>query len=502
MRSLLLASACTFLFVGCGRTSGTGDAPGPVLARWHFAGAASLKGGTDAEALRAVLASTNCQALIEAALGKLNARLTRGAHPAPAAGPLPRLLLNELLRVESLVEARGTNVASPDWVLALRLGAGPAAWWQTNAPALGAQLGRTASATTAHDWFILSLGAVTPPPVSDLAAQIKKEGRPANLRPAAWMQLELDLPKLAPAFGLPAAVQWPVASLAWAGRGGNLRMEGLLRFAKPVVPAVEPWRIPTNSIREPLIGFGALQGVGGWLAAQPWYQRLGVTPAPNQVFSWAQSQIPFQTYLAWQWPDLTNALRAIEPKLPPLASEYLPKVTSGQIAHATNLARINWTGLPIWLPFLGPAPDPGYVVAGLMPTEGKFSPAPPELFAEVTSRTNLVYYDWEISQARLEDWRMTGTFYRMVAGYQSPATNSLSYRWLTDTNITGQLGNAVTEVTRLSPTELKVLRSSSVGLTGLEMFSAVLWLDDPAFPGNSAPPPASRRGADAPPTLR
>jgi hypothetical protein len=114
-----------------------------------------------------------------------------------------------------------------------------------------------------------------------------------------------------------------------------------------------------------------------------------------------------------------------------------------------------------------------------------------------------MYYDWEISQARLEDWRMTSTFYRMVAGYQSPATNTLSYRWLSDTNITGRLGNSVTEVTRVSPTELKVLRSSSVGLTGLELFRLVTWLDDPAFPHSSEPPVVPRRGAAAtPPPLR
>lgn len=502
MRLLLLASACIFLFAGCSRNGGSSGASGTVLVRWHFAGTANLQDGADAAALRGVLTSTNCQALIEAALGKLNTALIRGTNLAPGAGPLPRLLLNELLRVESFVEARGTNVASPDWVLALRLGPGPSAWWVTNTPNFSGQLGRITTAAVANDWFVLGLGAATPQAVSDLAAQIKKGGRPTSVRTDAWMQLELDLPRLAPALGLPAAIKWPAANLAWAGRGSNLRMEGTLRFAEPVVPVVEPWQIPTNTIREPLIGFGALQGVGGWLAAQTWYQQLGVTPAPNQVFSWAQSQIPFQTYLVWQWPDITNTLRTLEPKLPPLASEYLPKITGGKIAHATNLARINWTGLPIWLPFLGPAPDPGYVVSGLMPTEGKNSPAPPELFAEVTGRTNLVYYDWEISQARLEDWRMTGTFYRMVAGYQSPATNSLSYRWLTDTNITGRLGNTVTEVSRVSPTELKVLRSSSVGLTGLELFNVVMWLDDPAFPGNSEPPTVRRRGPTAPPPLR
>jgi hypothetical protein len=354
----------------------------------------------------------------------------------------------------------------------------------------------------ATDWVLIGLGNAGSAALAARAAEIKKDGRPAGFRPEAWMQLEVDLPALAPALGLPGSIKWPVVSLAWAGRADKLRMEGSLRFSASTIPPLEAWRIPTNSIREPLIGFSAVQGVGDWLANQAWYQQLGISPAPNQVFAWAQSQIPFQTYLVWEWPDVTNTLRAIAPKLTPLAKAHLPKISAGNIAHATNLARINWYGLPIWVPFMAPAPDPGFVVTGLMPTEGKRIPAPPELFAEVAGRTNIIFYDWEISQARLEDWRMTETFYRMVAGYESPATNSLSYQWLNDTNIASQLGNTVTEVTRVSPTELRVLRSSSAGLTGLELFRLVQWLDDPAFPGRSELAPVRSRRAVAPPPLR
>ncbi len=502
MRFVRLAAVGALLLAGCGGNGGSEAPSGPVLARWHFVGTASLKATQDATALRAVLANTNSQALLEAALNKLAAALTGSTNPPDSSPTLPRLLFNELQRVESLVEVRGTNASRPDWVFALRLGPTAASWWMTNAASLGRALARPAAGIVANDWVLLGLGQAGAASLPPLAAEIKKNGRPPGIRPEAWMQLEMDLATLAPTLGLPPTVAWPSVNLAWAGRGERLRMEGALRFCEPVLPPVEAWRMPTNTIREPLVGFSALQGVGKWLAKQAWYQRLDVSPAPNQVFAWAQSQIPFQTYLAWEWPDITNTLRKITPKLPDLAREQLPKITAGNIAHATNLARVSWYGLPIWVPFVTPAPDPGFVVAGLMPTEGKQAPPPPELFAEVTGRTNLMYYDWEITQARLEDWRMTGTFYRMVSGYESPPASSLSQRWLNDGNLTAVLGNTVTEMTRVSPTELRVLRSSSAGFTGLELFALAQWLDDPAFPGRSEPPAIQSRRPVAPPVPR
>jgi hypothetical protein len=502
MRFVRLAVAGALLLAGCGGNGGSEAPAGPVLARWHFAGTANLKTNPDATALRAVLANTNSQALLDAALNKLAAVLTDGTNHSAATLSLPRALLTELQRVESLVEVRGTNASSPDWVFALRPGPTAAGWWATNASNLGGALARPATAVVANDWVLIGLGGAGAASLPRLAAEIKKDGRPAGLRPEAWMQLEADLSALAPALGWTRSISWPAISLAWAGRGERLRMEGTLRFALAVVPSPEAWRVPTNTIREPLIGFSALQGVGKWLAAQPWYQPLGVEPAPNQVFAWAQSQIPFQSYLGWEWPDATNTLRRIAPKLPELARERLPEVSAGSIAHATNIARVCWYGLPIWVPFLAPAADPGFVVAGLMPTESKQAPPPPELFAEITGRTNLVYYDWEITGARLEDWRMTGTFYRMVAGYQSPPASSLAQRWLNDPAVTGLLGNTVTEVTRVSPTELRVVRASAAGFTGLELFNLAQWLDDPAFPRRSEPARSPTRRAPAPPPPR
>ena len=44
-------------------------------------------------------------------------------------------------------------------------------------------------------------------------------------------------------------------------------------------------------------------------------------------------------------------------------------------------------------------------MAGIFPAAPSNQPLPPELLAQLTSRTNLVYYDWEITGDRLRQWR-------------------------------------------------------------------------------------------------
>jgi hypothetical protein len=70
----------------------------------------------------------------------------------------------------------------------------------------------------------------------------------------------------------------------------------------------------------------------------------------------------------------------------------------------------------------------------------------------------------------------------MVAGHAPPPTNTAGVHWLQDTNVTSQLGNTVTEITRVSARELTGVRNAPVGLTAVELFQVVRWLDGANFP--------------------
>ncbi|MGC8991153.1 MAG: hypothetical protein ACP5MD_13635, partial [Verrucomicrobiia bacterium] len=123
----------------------------------------------------------------------------------------------------------------------------------------------------------------------------------------------------------------------------------------------------------------------------------------------------------------------------------------------------------------------------IFPPDPKVVPAPQELYAQIIGRTNLLYYDWELSQVRVDDWRRMKEVYWMIAGYESMPTNSAVRLWLADTNVFRHMDNAVTEVTCNGPAELNLVRSSSVGFTSLELVLIARWLEDPGFPRLTTP---------------
>jgi hypothetical protein len=425
--------------------------------------------------------------------------------------------------VESFGEGRASAGPTPEWTQAVRLDEGRAGRWRANLRQVLAAFGFAVPAdakaenweakrATAPDrfrlaragqWLVLGWGQGALPNHSAVANRLKAAGRPGTGASAAWLEVEANLSWLAKLWQWPAGVKWPQARLTVTGKGANLRTTARLTFAEPLKLRTEPWRIPTNVIREPLISFTGAQGVGTWLAERPLLKQLGLEPAPNQVFGWAQKQVAFQTYFAWPLPDAARKLAYAAQRLPGIIKTNLPSLDVGEVNWDTNVIQVTWMGLPIIRPFVQPAPAPenDFVIAGVFPVSAmKQPPGPPELYAQLLGRTNLLYYDWEITQNRVEDWRQLFTIYSMLAAYKPPGTNDPALVWLADTNMTRCLGNSVTEVTIDSPRELRLTRTSSLGLSGFELVTLGRWLDNPAFPAYVPPQKASpKRGAALPP---
>ncbi|MCX6902310.1 MAG: hypothetical protein NTW03_02280, partial [Verrucomicrobia bacterium] len=148
----------------------------------------------------------------------------------------------------------------------------------------------------------------------------------------------------------------------------------------------------------------------------------------------------------------------------------------------TNLHAVVCRGLPIALPQLRAIKDRQgeYLVGSLFLPFVSTNPAPAELFRAVQGRTNLVYYDWEITEARLQQWCPYYQLTDMATGRIFAGTNAPTQRWLRA--MMPLLGNSVTEVTASSPTQLTLVRNSHCGFTGFELVSFTRWLESPEFP--------------------
>ena len=110
---------------------------------------------------------------------------------------------------------------------------------------------------------------------------------------------------------------------------------------------------------------------------------------------------------------------------------------------------------------------------------------PPVLRAQL-ERTNLVYYDWEITQERLLQWRQLKQIWQMITLKPSASRAPATLAWIDAA--AALLGNSVTEISFKNEHELTFVRKSSLGLTGFELVTLAQKLD--AF---IAPPDVRRR---------
>src|SRR5262249_4105698 len=160
-------------------------------------------------------------------------------------------------------------------------------------------------------------------------------------------------------------------------------------------------------------------------------QKLGLKPVPNELYLWAQSQQTFQSFFAFPLQDVTNTLIRIGVRAPSLISEDWQKRGLAQISWQDTNHQVIWRGLGLIAPFLRPTRDADkeFAVGGLFPAVSVSRPVPAQLLAQLAA-TNLVYYDWEITQSRLEQWRIMAQLFAVIAGKPQFTTNNAGLPWL------------------------------------------------------------------------
>ncbi len=478
---------------------------------WHWVGTTRLAGNTNGAEARVILAQPASQRMLRTTLEKLarspGSWLAPGAATNPPAASLLIPWIEELVASQSCgeivfgaedgvamvaavrVSDEKSNTLESRW-LAWAGAAGGAT--PTEVQTENAKVRETRFAQTqgwsrvgrAGDWALIGMGTGSAAPFVDLAKRVAGLGAPEG-----WLEIEADGPKVAQILGWPESASWPAIGIQIEGRGPILRTTASLTYSKPLDLKLEPWRIPTHTLGDPVVGFTALRGVRPWLSRQAWWKQLELPTTPNQAVGWTIAEIPFASYVAWETPEVTNVLTRLGPKVSAVLERYIPKIRFGDAMFQTNTTRLAWTNLPIAEPFVSPAAaqDPGFAVAGLFPLVKTKRPLPPELLSQIMDRIDLVYYSWELTAQRVNGWRHVKNLYWMLAGYAPLPTNYTGEAWLFDTNVVDRLGNTGTELRLESPRRLVGVRNSALGLSGLELVALMRWLDDPAFPRLSEP---------------
>jgi hypothetical protein len=440
-----------------------------------------------------------------------------------------RPLLDDLVSEESYLEVRQATNQPGTLALAIRLDAQRAALWQTNlATALESHTGIRPAPTTngwiaqvqspkskvqsqasvdgnqwvvaltrSGEWTIL---AVAPSAASNqiptLLPQLSTvlrldpvtrrlqsaQGSPAT---AFWLEANADLRRVASAFSLGSNLLEDVLSLALTvtGDGQNVLTSGRLNFSKPLPLEMEPWNIPTNLIHEPLGSFTAIRGIRPWLSSMKAWNDLQIGSPPNQLFFWAQpATLPFMAYCAAPLPDASNRVATVTERLLRDYNPWITNNTFGRLEWSANFNGLGWLGVPFMVPFLRSVADggSGFAFGGLFAYPFTNQPPPGPLFQQATTQTNLVYYDWEVTGQRVDDWLHISQLLRLLFGKANLPPDSASMAWLTAAKT--NLANSMTGAAQSEPAQLAFTRISTAGLTALEMHLLADWFESPHFP--------------------
>ena len=410
-----------------------------VLFRHHFIGTEQMKSNTNLARLKAIGELPETRRLWYRALQKLAVAphqfLQASLDPATTNGAVwLRPLLEDLLRTESVSVISVLENKPIEWTLGVRLDEERASVWATNLVQLlhnwqkGEPTRVGTNDPTSWAWslagspcnfqflrvaggLLIGVAAGKLPEESALVERLHSAGTTGG----DWLEVEAKTAWLADEFSLPAWLQgppeqWPRAELHLATRGERVRSQARLKYAQTLALTLPAWQLPTNTIRDPLLSFTAARGLSKWLGKWNALATLQLPPLPDQIAVWAESQIPFLTFAAMPTTEATNLIELAAKNLPLLVGSNETRRVSGDFLYDTNRAQLQWLRVPFLSPSLRPLEEPAgqFVMAGLLPYGRSPRPAPVELFEQVLGRTNLIYFDWEITQGRLQQWRQLG----------------------------------------------------------------------------------------------
>jgi len=452
-----------------------------LIAQIHFAGAQKISTDTNSSAFTNEFCSAEALALRAQTADKLSVWLAGWLQSnVGAAGPdgaaKLRPLFDDLQRAEWFVEVRAAANSRPDAAIAIKLDPAHARLWQTNLTAFFP----AASFQSSGDWLIFDSGTGSQKISARLAQKI---ATPQN----GWFSADVSWPRLAQWYPKLKEQGLPETQLSVTAADANFHIEGKFFFPENLALNLEPWRMPTNTLHQPFVSFTAARGFAAWLAAQGWAQPLALRPPANQIFIWALTQAPFQTFAAVPVPDAAAALRQVYAQLNPVFTNASAR---GQLISPVTLEltnnEISFRGIPFIAPFMQAVTEPAgqFLLAGGFPNTLRSKPLPPELYARLAT-PNLVFYHWEITAERLgAKFELLPQFTQlglMLTQHKQLAAESASFKWVQKIGPT--LGNTVTEITKTGPAEMTFSRKAPGGLTAAELLALGNWLEAANFPG-------------------
>jgi hypothetical protein len=474
-----------------------------VAIQYHCAGGSQLAHSTHLTTLQKVLAlraTTNFQNLALTRFSGLLAKSLRlGNNPSSSSLLAP--LLSDVVETESLGSFGGASSNGTGFILALHLEAHRAQLWQDNfTKILGGSgekfasqefSGRRWNASgsnslwliQAGDWLLAGCGDDFSAAQVEYLNQIKAKGRPVPALEHNWLEANIASTRLGGLFRIlqPARIKITVTP-----NKDNLQISAQVLEEEAVPWKSDPWQIPKDLIGGQIISFTAAQNVAAFLKVNPAFSHLAGNPLTNQFYFWALDQMPLLNYMTWPVAHASNVLEKLSTEAPAALNPELKRFNGTELVWNRKAGKLVWQNMQMFVPVLQAVQgnDGQFLFLSSFPKSPISKPASKALLAQVEGRTNLVYYDWELTGRRLSEWEILS---KMIANRSRPQDSDavdntvVENEWLN--GLAPLTSNTVTEITRVAPNELLILREAPVGFTAVELVLLADWLCD----ANSGP---------------
>jgi hypothetical protein len=485
-----------------------------AVVQYHCAGGSRLAADPRLSAFHKLLASRSTTNLESIARTRISCLLTNSLRLGnnPSSASLIEPLLNDVVATESLGSFGGASADAPGFILALHLGASRGQFWQESLGKIFGGGGDTFASQEftgrrwnaggsnsiwsipAGEWLLVGRGEEFAPAQIQYLKQIKAEGRPVPALEQNWLEADVVSARLGGWFRLlqPARI-----SLSVTTNQENLQIGARILTAEAIPWQTAGWQIPKDVMRGQIISFTAGQNVAAFLQMSPALAHLPGNPLTNQFYFWALDQMPLLNYMAWPVAEASNTLQRLCTEAPAALNPELERINGTELFQIPNRNALVLRNIHSFGPVLQAVRgiDGEFLFLSSFPVSPKARPAPDALLAQIQEHTNLVYYDWELTGRRLQEWQVLS---KMLANRSLPKDSQASRDVLVETQwLTGLgdlPGNAVTEITRVAPNELSLTRKAPIGVTALELVLLADWVCDADSGPIHSPPPADAAG--------
>jgi hypothetical protein len=298
-----------------------------------------------------------------------------------------------------------------------------------------------------------------------------------------WLSADINWPRLAQWSNGIKALDLPETQFEVTAKDKNLHIDGKFFFPENLSINLPAWQIPAYTISSPFVSFTAARGFANWLNAQAWARPYEISPIPDQIFVWALTASPFQTFTAIPVANSANAVAQAYARFSPamnLANDEHEFIAPFRLTMAND--QIQMQGVPFAGPFMRAERQTSgqFLLAGGFANSPNSHPLPSNILQRLALK-NLLYYQWEITAERFPQVLNMSQLAMVLTQHQQIDGKSPTLKWLQ--KIAPHLGNTVTEIFQTAPDQMTFSRTAPGGLTAVEFLALGNWLEAKNFPG-------------------